>query len=366
MKTIIKVPCLSVTQPIGSFYLGKLTAGQLLTHVSILRRGLTAEEQRNVQRKLSDRRQREIAEYVLTDPDATFPTSIIVSVPEDSVTFDKPNSQLVFEFEDKLGEVLDGQHRLEGLALAAKEGNAEQILSFELPVVFMIDLEPDDKAYVFSIINSKQTQVPSSLIFDLFGLQTSRSPSKTCHWVAQTLNSKEGSPFYQRVKMLGNKHLDSEILTQGAFAKYLLKLISKTPDVDARLEKAKKRPARDDSLPFRKFYLEGEDSVIAKIVENYFLAVAKVFPQEWAEQPKNFLLRKAAGYSALMTVLNSIWRTEIETKKDATYETFVPIVQRLKQGLEGKKITSEVFGSSEHGAKTLANALLSGLNQKTQ
>lgn len=363
MTTTIKVPCLLVTQSIGSFYLGKLTAGQLLKYVSILRRGLTAEEQRNVQRKLNDRRQREIAEYILTDPDATFPTSIIVSVHEDAVTFDETNSQLVFEFEDKLGEVLDGQHRLEGLALAAEEGDTERVMSFELPVVFMINLEPDDKAYVFSIINSKQTQVPSSLIFDLFGLQTSRSPSKTCHWVAQTLNSKEGSPFYRGVKMLGNKHFASEILTQGAFAKYLLKLISKTPDEDARLEKARKPLAHDDSLPFRQFYLKGEDSVIAKIVENYFSAVAEVFPREWDKQPKDFLLRKTAGYSALITVLHSIWQSDIARKKDATRETFLPIVHRLKKGVEGKPITSEVYGSSEQGAKALANALLSGLNQ---
>lgn len=363
MKKIrLEVPCLSVTQYIGSFYLGKLSAGELLDYVSILRRGLTADEQRNVQRKLSERRQREIAEYVLTDPDATFPTSIIVSVYEDAVTIDEKNNKLIFEFDDKLGEVLDGQHRLEGLAFAAETGNRDEVRDFELPVVFMINLEPDDKAYVFSIINSKQTQVPSSLIFDLFGLQTSRSPSKTCHWIAQTLNSNESSPFFHGLKMLGNKHLSSEILTQGAFAKYLLKLISKTPDVDARLEKAKKPLPDDEGLPFRKFYIAKEDAVIAKIMENYFSAVAEVFPVEWSERPKEFLLRKTAGYSALMTVLHTLWDREIAKSKDASREKFVPIVRRLKAGLANKPITSETFGSSEHGAKALANALLSGLN----
>lgn len=358
-----EIPCLKVTQPIGSFYLGKLTARQLLEYVSILRRGLTNEEQRNVQRKLNDKRQREIADYVLTDPDATFPTSIIVSVYEESVTFNESTNRLIFDFEDKLGEVLDGQHRLEGLSLAAEEGVSDLILDFELPVVFMVDLEPDDKAYVFSIINSKQTQVPSSLIFDLFGLQTSRSPSKTCHWVAQTLNAKEGSPFYRGIKMLGNKNYDSEILTQGAFAKYLLKLISKTPDDDARLAKAKRIPAADESLPFRQFYLENEDSVIAKIMENYFSAIEETFPLEWNERPKEFLLRKTAGYSALMTVLGTIWQSEIAAKNDATRDTFLDIVSRLKDGLGDRPITSKEFGSSEQGAKSLANALLSGLDK---
>ena len=213
--TKIEVPCLTISQPIGTFHIGKLSAGQLLAYVSILRRGLSSEEQRNVQRKLNERRQREIADYV-ADPDATFPTSIIVSVNDDTTTtYDEVHGTLLFEFQDKLGEVLDGQHRLEGLALAGEEGRVPHILEFELPVVFMIDLSPDDKAYVFSIINSKQTQVPSSLIVDLFGLQTSRSPSKTCHEIAQTLNSKEDSPFYRGVKMLGSKTSTRSTLLKG-------------------------------------------------------------------------------------------------------------------------------------------------------
>lgn len=359
-KITLEVPCLTVSQPIGIFYLGKLFASQLLNYVSILRRGLTEEEQKNVQRKLNERRQREIADYI-SDPDATFPTSIIVSVYEDTVTVDEKNNKLIFEFDSKLGEVLDGQHRLEGLSLASEEGDPKRVESFELPVVFMIDLSPDDKAYVFSVINSKQTQVPSSLIFDLFGLQTSRSARKTCHEIAQTLNAKEGSPFYRGVKMLGNRTFSSEYLTQGAFAKYLLKLISKKPDEDARLEKAKIQLPPDDTLPFRKFYLKGEDPIIAKIMENYFGAISEVFPEEWSNNPKDYLLRKAAGYSALVTVLHTIWDTEISSKKAATREAFLPIARQLKSGVKNTLITSKNFGSSEAGAKDLANALLSGL-----
>src|SRR5205085_2676335 len=102
--------------------------------------------------------------------------------------------------------------------------------NFELPVVFMLDMEPQDRAYVFSIINSKQTPVSSSLIFDLFGLAQYRSPRRTCHEIARALNAKEGGPFFQTLKMLGQKTLPTQSLTQGSFSKYLLKLISRTPD----------------------------------------------------------------------------------------------------------------------------------------
>jgi len=361
MATKLEVPYISVTQPIGEFYLSRLSADEVINYVSILRRGLTEEEQKNVQRKLAENRQREIADYI-TDPDATFPTSIIVSVHEDVVTVDKKRGRLLFEFDDTLGEVLDGQHRLEGLRLAMDEGAAKRIKDFELPIVFMLNLSPDDKAYVFSVINSKQTKVPSSLIFDLFGMQMSRSPKKTCHEIAQSLNSKEGSPFYRGVKMLGNKIYDSEYLTQGAFAKYLLKLISKTPDEDARLEKAKEPLPADDSLPFRELYRRREDGIIAKVMENYFGAISEVFAEEWSQNPQAYLLRKTAGYSALITVLNNVWSTEIGPKGKATREAFLSIARRLKKGLDGRLITSAEFGSSEQGAKELANTLLTGLD----
>lgn len=359
-KKKIIVPYLSVTQPIGIFYLAKLTAGELLDNVDILRRGLTPEEQQNVQRKLNDKRQREIAQYV-TDPDATFPTSIIVSVYEESVTVDETNKKLAFEFEDKLGEVLDGQHRFEGLRLAISEDSTGILRNFELPIVFMIELSPDDKAYIFSVINSKQTQVPSSLIFDLFGLQTSRNPRKTCHEIAQTLNAKIGSPFYRGLKMLGNKHYDTEYLTQGAFAKYLLKLISKTPDEDARLEKLKRPLLPDPSLPFRQLYINKEDPVIAKVMENYFGAISEIFQEEWFDNPKEYLLRKTAGYSALITVLDEIWHHEIAAKNSAKREVFLSIAQRMKIGLKGMPITSQKFASNEQGAKALANVFISGI-----
>jgi len=104
-----EIPCIVISQPIGTFYVGKMTAKELLKYVSILRRGMTDEEQKNVQRKLDPKRQRQIAEYT-ADPDATFPTSIIVSAYENVVNVNADMTKLRFEFQDKLGEVLDGQH----------------------------------------------------------------------------------------------------------------------------------------------------------------------------------------------------------------------------------------------------------------
>ena len=87
----------------------------------------------------------------------------------------------------------------------------------------MFDLTEEEKAYVFSIINSKQTKVSSSLIYDLFSLSQHRSPTKTAHEIARALNRNTESPFYKRLKMLGKKieGEDKATLSQGTFVKYL-------------------------------------------------------------------------------------------------------------------------------------------------
>ena len=103
----------------------------------------------------------------------------------------------------------------------------------------MFDLTIEEKAYVFSTINSNQTKVPPSLIFDLFDVSNLRSPNKTVHHIARVMNCSVESPFYNRLKMLGKKEQSQKnaTLSQGTFAKTILMLISKDPNEDARLIK---------------------------------------------------------------------------------------------------------------------------------
>jgi len=347
---------LAVTQPLGTFYLCVMKASDLLDSVDILRRGITEAERANVQRKLNPKRQAEIANY-LTDPDATFPTSVIISAYPENLEILEDELKLRFVKGKKFGEVIDGQHRLEGLRRALERGGSEDLKDFELPVVVMNGLGAEGKAYVFSIINSKQTRVSSSLIFDLFGLAVARSPMKVCHEIGEAFNAREGGPFYRGIKMLGRKESDTELLTQGAFVKYLLELISRNPDEDARREKRKEPLEPDDSLPLRQLYMRGEDAVIAKVMNNYFSGIREEFPEEWTRNPKKYLLRKTAGYVALLMIFKRDWDERAAELKDASQEAYRELAKRLRENSKGKEITSTNFGSSEGGAKDLADFL---------
>lgn len=376
-----KLKCISITQEIGTFYVASIPAGSLLALVDILSRDMSEEGRQRVQREYNEERGKQIAKYS-TENNATFPTSIIIAtypdrvcVVDDGIEFGRLSDDSVWQpmTQDepfKIGEVIDGQHRLLGLKRAIETDGIERLRDFELPVVFMLDLDQGDKAYVFSIINSKQRSVSSSLIMDLFGLQEQRSPYKTCHEIAQAFydwvdDQNEGAapkkgPFYNGLKMLGKKVADGEMLSQGSFGKYVLRLISKKPDEDARRLRENKIPLDDDSkCVLRYLFIQEKDFAIARILHEYFSAIRNEFHEEWDVQPEKYLLRKTVGFSALITVFENIWDKEIrEFDKAAAYFAKKAVV--FKKNLDGKPLTSGYFPSSEKGASQIAEIMLNG------
>lgn len=377
MPKVIELSCLSVSQPIGTFYLAVMKAGDLLNRVDILRRGLDPASRDNVQRELSPRRAHDIAAYV-TDPDATFPTSIIVSAYPSCVHVAADGARLrlgkpqvaaegrseleVLEPEeleplaenDKIGQVIDGQHRLMGLELAGADDANSPYYGFELPVVFMLSLEAENRAYVFSTINSKQTRVSSSLIIDLFGLATSRSPRKTCHDVAAALNATKGGPFFATLKMLGRKTRPTESLTQGSFAKYLLMLVSRRPDEDERLLKLGGSLRPDPTCPLRQFFVDDRDDMIVKVMDNYFTAVREVYPAAW-EDTENYALKRTVGFAALIRAFQTVWREEVLRTNKATLDIFRAIALRFAEAVPQDALKD--IPSNEGGAGDLARRL---------
>lgn len=366
----LEFDCIQVRQPIGDFFLTSLPASLVARRVSIAPRTMSSAEAEEVQREASDKRIREIANYV-RDPDATFPTAVIVCCRSDNTTIENGRVKFARGHEDDqdsfIGELLDGQHRIKGLRLAAEEG--VDIGRFDLPAVVMMDLQPAQKAYVFSIINSKQTPVSKSLIYDLFGLSKVRSPYLTCHEIARAMNTQEGGPFARGLKMLGKKQAETELLTQGSFVRNLLSLITSRPDEDALALKSGEL-VRESDKPFNAFFLNNKDELILQAMTNYFSAVRDVFPEQWnyrsyinedgkPRDPPTPILRKTVGYEALMRALTLVW-PEVKERGSVSYEVFRPIVERFKAHTDGVLLDSTTFGSSGGSASRLAQLLVHG------
>jgi len=352
-NTLLSYGCIPISQPIGEFYLTAIPAEVLLGVVTVKERRLSRDDD-GVQRKLNQKRVSEIALYA-TDPDATFPTPIILACTGENVFVEK--DRLSFDAESIIGEVIDGQHRVLGLIEAQKADPA--ILSrFVLPVVVMLDLEPYEKAYVFSTINSKQTPVPRSLIYDLFDLSEQRSPYKTCHEIARTLNASESSPFFCGLKMLGTRVQETEYLTQGSFVGNLVKLISKKPQADEIAVKSGQALPADESLPFRKYWLMDKDEVIVRVLENYFGAIRDRFPEQWNyPTADNYILRKTVGFAGLLLALQAIWPEAVKAGR-ADRDFFDSIAARFESNLGGQPLTAQMFGSSMASAGRLRDVLI--------
>ncbi|MBK7646685.1 MAG: DGQHR domain-containing protein [Betaproteobacteria bacterium] len=375
MKNTLEISCVAVTQPIGTFYIGCVPATLLLEKTRIERRGLSESERLNVQRRLNTSRTTEIADYTRRI-NATFPTSIIVAADGDNLHFDPERSKLIVGKEvenpttngggaiyealgedDSLGLVIDGQHRIEGLRKAAKIHGKDILNNFEMPVVFMFDMSLEDMAEVFRTINSKQRPVDPSLIIDLFGLARDRSPRKTCHSLALGFNDTEGSPLWHGLKMLGKRQNDTEYLSQGSFAKYVLPMISRAPDDDElRLMKNLELPP-DPRAPLREFFIDKQDELVSRILWNYLSAAQTVFPLEWDEAPKEHLLRKTVGFSALMKVFTAICPQMLDAG-DVSEDAFVLFFAKSRDGLGSQPFANSRYASSEAEASRMARAIL--------
>ncbi len=340
---------LKFNQPAGTFFMVSMPASFVSKIMDVKER---TEDGNGTQRGDSPARIKEIKNYC-NDPDATFPTPVILAIDSEYLTYNEDGTVTIAE-EEKIADVLDGQHRIKGLA------QSDNIDKFELPVVFVQDATEEQKAYIFSIINSKQTRVSPSIIYDLFAVMKKRSPQKTCHEIARSLNKLEGSPFFNRLKMLGKGGGDNASLSQGTFVKQLVTLITKNPDdYLIRIKNSDSLPKEE--LPFNEYFLLDKDEVIFKVTLNLFNAVSKVFEYEW-NNPDKSIISKGIGYRAIIKAFPEVYKKGKDIG-DLSEDYFVSVFSSLKNNLEGKNIalTSEYFSSNETDVTKLANYIKDGL-----
>ncbi len=183
------------------------------------------------------------------------------------------------------------------------------------------------------------------------------------------MNTQEGGPFYRGLKMLGKRQSPDEMLTQGSFVKYLLKLITSTPESDLLALKTGKVP-KENGRPFNAFFNNGRDEYILQTMTNYFSAIRKVFPVDWnvrsyinedgtpAPKPTP-VFRRTVGYEALMRALSAIW-PEVRAAGRTDEAFFVEKAHAFRRNSEGVVLTTDQFGSSSADAGKLADLLVRG------
>lgn len=160
-------------------------------------------EEGAVQRVLNRQRISSIKRYVLDDNMFvnTFVLNWTNTDPKAKPKIDENN----IEFPIIMGsaQLIDGQHRLEGLRAAMTE--KEDIAYKSVIVSMAINLATIDAAKIFLNINSEQKPVPKSLIYDLYGVteEDRNYAINRANDLANMLNTDINSPYYRVIKFPG-------------------------------------------------------------------------------------------------------------------------------------------------------------------
>lgn len=328
----VEFTCLEVTQPIGTFYIGAINSKDLIDiSYADVRRIEERDIERvvGIQRPLVSARVKELKEYVQTI-DATFPTSVILATKSGNAIYDPQTKKMKIGREEDAVKIIDGQHRIAGLKGLDKE--------FQLNVTIFVDMDLEDQAMVFATINLKQTKVNKSLAYDLYELASSRSPQKTCHNIAKLLDSKETSPFKNKIKILGRAVEKSETLTQAIFVENLLQYIS-GDTIQAMKDRDSLKRGRKlehiesplvEKLIFRNMFIDKRDVEIAKVLFNYFGAVSEVWHDAWFTEERGKILSRSTGFAALMRFLRDFYVSFNKPSEIISQKSFLEIFSQIE------------------------------------
>lgn len=354
----LSIDALKVSQPIGDFFIAVMPHHELTeicyTDVREFGKEGSLDAYMGIQREIKPDRIAEIKSYVRS-PDATFPTSVILAIPNECVEWNAEAKQLIIkEYIDDIDDansvkrraiakILDGQHRVTGLSEGdnfqlALEDDGEP-LKFDINVSIFIGADIAEQANIFATVNLAQTKVNRSLVYDLAELSKSRSPFKTAHNVAVVLDQAERSPFYKNIKRLGvaTQGRTGETLTQATIVDALIPLYSKNPALDVHvLKKGKKLP--QPSIPdlqkqiFRGLFVNEDDSQITKIIWSYFAAIKDRWPTAWENKERGNIIKRTNGIKAFMRFLPSIYLSLVkdEIGKHIEKTEFLGILKEIE------------------------------------
>lgn len=310
-----------------TFFLCLLPA-DLLTEISyVARRGIN-DEKGAVQRILNKRRISGIRDFLLND--GFFPNNIILNVVDDSaLEYNEQLHELALEVLPSVAQIIDGQHRIEGLKEAIKLDDTKK--SLMIPTVLANDLSTERCAEIFVSINTEQKSVPKSLIYDLYGLMNSTAKDFSIERgtdIAKILNSDDNSPYQTLIKFPGSKRFRGGIQL-STFVNQLKPLVKSDGE-------------------FSKYQLATLDTQ-ATVLKNYFNALQSYYDKKWYTQKNPFIF--AAGFSAAIELLISKILPFCYSEKKFTEKFFQEVIiiprnelieQSIVKGLSGEAAKNAV------------------------
>ncbi|MCP1848393.1 MULTISPECIES: DGQHR domain-containing protein [unclassified Bradyrhizobium] len=196
------------------------------------------------QRLLNTARAKKLADYIIKGQDshdAFLPTSVFLAT-DKTVPFNEKDNTVEIDTSAVCPlSVVDGQHRLEGLKMAAAKD--PRVLDFEIPVNIAVGLPKIAQMCHFLIVNTTQKSVDKAVeqriiarLTDALDVEDLPSLPK---WILKTvergevekaiklvdyLNKAEGSPWQGKI-LMANSDGDGATINQRSFVKAIVKYV---------------------------------------------------------------------------------------------------------------------------------------------
>jgi DNA phosphorothioation-associated DGQHR protein 1 len=388
-----KYNILEIKQPLGTFYVFKISAFELLQLVDTDPYYITLKNNKfsteGIQRRFNEDRSREIAKF-LKSKESALPNSIIIAGNtklleehnqweiKKEINNNCSNHYLEIPELQINGTVIDGQHRL----FSFKHLSIEEQKNYELLCTLYLDLPNPYQAYVFASINMNQRKVDKSLAYELYGYDlddedsSKWSPEKVSVYLTRKLNLDEQSIFKGHILLAAN---NDEILEElsgsnssewsistSAMVEGVLSLITNNAKNDRdqlqmRFEKERNRSVLSkirSSAPLRKYYLENNDLLTYTILINYFKASYDSLYKV------NSILFKTVGIQVQFIVLNKILK-KIDEDKNISVEYFREKSNEYLSKVEYIDFGDSFFQLSGIGKTRMKNTLLIAMGLMT-
>jgi len=305
------------------------------------------------QRLLNEGRAKRLADYLVDgqdEHDAFLPTSIFLATGHD-ITFDSTTNTISFDI-DEIGpfNVVDGQHRIAGLVLAA-ERNPE-ILRFEIPVNIAVGLDDISQMCHFLIVNTTQRAVDNAIeqqiVARLTKMITLEKIPTMPRWIRRRvekgedaralsivdfLNGDKDSPWRGKIRMANDASADGATINQKSFVNSLKRHIFAASNPLAN-------PVFDANRP--------------AILSNYWKAVVELLVDPFSQSQS--VIYKTNDIELFHAVSPTIF-THLAARQDFKKDTVKTLLQ---QGFEN--LPAEHIGMS-HPEWWQRGAKASGLNR---
>lgn len=246
MSKVIVRPAALVKQGQLTLYSTSLKVSDLLIpgFYSVETLDPESDNDKGYQRLLNRSRAKRLADYIVSGQetkDAFLPTSVFMATHK-NIDFNPTDNTIEIDIE-AIGSfsVVDGQHRIEGLKMAAEKDS--RVLDFEVPVNIAINLPKIAQMCHFLIVNTTQKSVEKGVEQRIIArltqaLEVEDIPSLP-KWISTTikkgedeqalkyvdfLNSDSESPWLNKIKMANQESADGSV-NQQSFVKSIKKYV---------------------------------------------------------------------------------------------------------------------------------------------